>query len=257
MTNSILREHFNKNRKSLIELSMHFDIVKHGTIKGNLRESLINEFLQKNLPTCVDYLSGEIIDINNTTSGQIDIILQSTSDPRIQLYKYQHIALCDAVLAIIEVKSNLTTGKPDGHNSFVQALSTFKKVKLLDRKEKIKSLNKDYPDKETIPCLLFTYKGPSREVLVNAITAYSRHHKYGQKEFNKYLPEVIVVLNKGYYLYKEDGWIFKIKDINKIGTIYPHIEKEDTLIGMFVYLCNIIQSWNNNKHISNYVDYLK
>lgn len=257
MADSILKSHFNKTRKTLIELSKHFDIVKNGTVKGNIREGVVHEYLQKNLPTIVDYLTGEIIDIKGTRSGQIDIILQSISDPRIQLYKDQHIALCDAVLAVIEVKSTLTTGKPDGQNSFVQALTTFKKVKSLDRKEKIKSIDSDTSDKVTIPCILFAYKGPSYETIAKALRAYTSHYKYKQEECNKFLPDVIVVLNKGYYIYKEDGWIFKRDKKIIEGKLCPKKEKEETLIGMFVYLCNIIQSWNKNRHYSNYVEYLK
>lgn len=254
----ILKKHFNKTRNSLLELSNHFDILKDGTTKGNAREGLIHEFLQKNLPSIVDYLTGEIIDTEDLRSGQIDIILQSISDPRMKLYKDYHIALCDAVLAVIEVKSTLTTGDPQKGNSFNDAMNTFKKVKLLNRKVKIKSITPEISaDKETIPCILFSYKGPTYETLSNTIKEYVTFCKYDKEECNKFLPEIIVILDKGYYVYKEDGWIFKRDLKYDVGVLMPNLKEEETLIGVFVYLCNIIQSWNQNRRFSNYIEYLK
>ena len=257
MTDNILVTHFDKTRKTLLELSKHFEIVNNGTVKGNIREGVVHEFLQKNLPTVVDYLTGEIIDCKGARSGQIDIILQSISDPRIQLYKDQHIALCDAVLAVIEVKSTLTTGAPNGESSLVQALNTFKKVKSLYRTVKIKSITGDNQDKETIPCILFAYTGPPVETLANALKTYATQYEYKEEECDRFLPDVIVVLDKGYYAYKEDGWIFERTEEIVKGKLLPNKKTEETLIGMFVYLCNVIQSWNKNRQYSNYVDYLK
>lgn len=257
MTQRILSRHFDSIRKTLIEHSKYFNIARHGTVKGYIREALIQEYLRRTLPSIVEYSTGEIVDVDNQVSGQIDIILQSISEPRIQLYENYHIALCDAVHAVIEVKSTLTTGKPTGKNTLVQALKTFEQVKRLKRLKPIAGIGDHKEPKKTIPCILFAYSGPAYETLHKAILAYSNYRNYKENEWDTFLPEIIVVLDKGYYLCKNDGWIFSKDTTIPTGKIMRVGDKAKVLEGPFVYLCNLLQSANCHPVFSNYVEYLK
>lgn len=259
MSKRILTEHFAETRKEFLKHSNHLGIVDHGSIKGYVREALINEFLSKNLPPIVDFTTGEIIDRFDKKSGQIDIILQSISDPRISIYNDFHIALCDSVLATIEVKSNLTTGKPGGSNSLSKALETIEKVKSLNRKIPIENIYHIPEQKWSIPSFVYSYSGPKIETLIHAIDKYIDFKEYSLEKADRYLPEIIAVLDKGYFLYKDDGWIYKSdrKKGENITSIYRTNENEDeVLIGLFIYLCNLIQSWNQKHWNSNYLDYI-
>ena len=108
-----------------------------------------------------------------------------------------------------------------------------------------------------IPCILFAYNGPKLETLKNAIRKYSDYYNYEQKDWLKYFPEVIVVLNQGYYLYKVDGVIFANEEKHHVGKTGYNDKQEETLIGMFKYLCDLIIDRNLSIFRSNYTDYLK
>ena len=109
MEHRVLSEHFGKVKANLLALAEHFDIAEHGDVKGYGREALVDEFLRAHLPDQVEYLTGEILDEDDARSGQVDIILQSKTRPKIPLWGNIHLAFCDAVIAAIEVKSTLTT----------------------------------------------------------------------------------------------------------------------------------------------------
>lgn len=172
MTQRVLSEHFKKVRNTLFEYSKHFDIADHGDIKGYGREALVNEFLKNHLPDQIEYLTGEILDEADNRSGQVDIILQSKLFPKIPLVGNIQLALSDSVMAVVEVKSNLNT------QHLKNALSQFENIKRLKRQSIISgSPSSGIKDLKRTPCVIFAFKGPLLQTLIDNIIQYADEKK--------------------------------------------------------------------------------
>jgi hypothetical protein len=232
----VLGSHFAAVKRRLEEYSKHFDIAKHGDVKGYGREALVQEFLKTHLPSQVEYLSGEILDPSDNRSGQVDVILQSRRYPHIPLVGNLHLAFSDAVVAIIEVKSDLTS------QHLENALGQFAKVKALMR-----SVTLSYPfaaPLTSIPCLIFAFKGPTKNTLIDSISAYALKNELPLPRF---APDMTVVLDREYYVCRNDGWQFPVVPVP--GAFFrdwaglPH----ETLVGMYNYLNNVIQAHDNER----------
>lgn len=247
MASNTLKEHFVKVRGDLIALSEHLDIAKHGDIKGSGREALINQFLKSNLPSQVDFYTGEIVDKNDLKSGQIDIIVQAFSSPKIHLLNDLKIALADNVIAVIEVKSNLTTGDMTKGNHLKQALDTFRAVKLLQRDYKLKG-NHTHRDHPNTPCILFSYVGPSKALLIKKFVEYGMVNKL---DFDQFAPDITVVLDKDYSIFRNDGWISTTSSDKS----FLENKKRPSLTSLFVYLCKIIEVWNSSPKYTKFQEY--
>lgn len=233
MTYRILSEHFGRVKRKLLEYSGHFDIANHGDIKGYGREALVQEFLATHLPDQVEYLSGEILDPDDNRSGQVDIIVQSKLHPKVPLLGNLHLAFVDSVVAAVEVKSTLTT------QHLAAALDQCRKIKALRRNV---TLECDTPAAKltSIPCIIFAFRGPSKETLMKSINKYAAKHNIS---LNMFCPDMVVVLEADYYLCKNDGWQFPIIPVE--GAYFrdwsglPH----ENLVGLYNYLNNVIQSF--------------
>ena len=110
----LLLEHLKNNKEALLTYSDVISIAKHAVNLGTARESLIANFLKQNLPEYISYHTGEVFDSVDNRSGQIDIVLHPITAPKINLYNAINIFPSESVLAAIEIKSNLTTGKKSG-----------------------------------------------------------------------------------------------------------------------------------------------
>ncbi|MFH1446878.1 MAG: DUF6602 domain-containing protein, partial [Chloroflexota bacterium] len=175
MTNRILSEHFSKTRQRLLDQAEHIGLAKHGDIKGLAREAIIKVFLEENLPSLVEFKTGEILDYTDARSGQLDIVLQSIAAPRIPITDNLQITMADAALGVIEVKSNLTTATWEKSSHLKTAFETFEKVKKLKRDSCIEgTVHGRHIVFQKTPCFLVAYKGPTRETLLAKIRDYGR-----------------------------------------------------------------------------------
>ncbi len=196
----------------------------------------------------VDFSSGEIFDSKDNRSGQVDIIIQSKSDPRIHIQGNEFIVLLDTVIAVLEVKSTLTTGKT---GTLQNALRTIQKVKQLERKVLIdtKDCEKRKPHHAT-PSFIIAYNGPNAETLVKDIELF-----YGDSP-KKEWPDHIVVLKQGYYLTKDNGWVHNMENPSTM-PYFLEQRSEYSLCALFVYLCELIQHWDNKRvDYAHYTDYI-
>lgn len=112
-----------KNRFDYINNS-----IGHSLTKGEENEAEIRKLLIDFLPSNYGIGSGIIIDTQGKESKQIDIIVYDRTIPNYTLSSDSRIFLIDQVLATIEIKTTLTTGK-DG--SLIQSLGNVKSVKEL------------------------------------------------------------------------------------------------------------------------------
>jgi hypothetical protein len=236
----ILSQHFGAVRNKLLEYARHFDIAAHGDVKGFGREALVGEFLRSHLPPQIDYLTGEILDPVDQRSGQVDIILQSKRYPRVPLIGNVHLAFADAVVAVIEVKSHLTSQHLNA------ALGQFRRIKALQRSV---VLNKGPMAAELtkIPCVLFAFKGPTKDTLLALISAYAQGNNVS---LNDCSPDMVVVLDRSYYLCKNDGWHLPVVPVPggyfRDWAGLPH----ESLVGMYNYLNNVIQAhWERSPEL--------
>lgn len=118
--------HFQKSRDSLVSLYNLSKSSNHSVVTGNLRENFAKTFLSEHLGSNISWSTGQLIGYApvNQLSGQLDIILHSTDHPRFYFYdKYIKIVPSDAAIAIIEIKSDLTTGKGTS-DTLTQALDS-------------------------------------------------------------------------------------------------------------------------------------
>lgn len=182
MEDRCLAQHFKYIRERLLQYASHTGLAKHGDVTGLAREGFIKMFLKENLPSLVDFCTGEILDRNDNRTGQIDVIIQSALSPKINLFGDIQISLADFVLGIIEVKSTLTTASIDKNSHLKSSLETFRKVKALKRKKNLYEYRNSAKGAvpfylNNTPCFLVAYHG------ANADTVTKKNYRiWGDKQ---------------------------------------------------------------------------
>lgn len=252
MSGPVLSRHLVRTRQLLLDYAEHVGLLaKHGNVRGEAREGIIRIFLEENLPSLVEFKTGELVDCRDSRSGQLDIVLQSVAAPRIPVFRSVQTTMVDAALGIIEVKSNLTTGSWGRRSHLRSALETFQKVKSLER-HRLNLVGSNIGGKPVYhpntPCFLVAYKGPTKETLVRKLLDYGEHFHLGLDE---YAPEVVCVLDRSFYVYRDNGWLFP-RQQNEFGIGVG----DECLAGVFVYVCRIVETWNAQSHFTRFSDYL-
>jgi hypothetical protein len=133
-------QHFENLRKSLCSLYDQSKAASHTVVTGSLREGFIRAVLQGHLPSTASWSTGQIIGHapDAEASGQLDIILHSGELPQIFIHdRYIRLVPSDACIGIVEVKSEITTGKitnPTPTDVMSGALESLMKAKKVARK---------------------------------------------------------------------------------------------------------------------------
>lgn len=229
----LLLEHLRNNRDALLKYSDVISSAKHSVNLGSARESLIANFLKQNLPEFVSYHTGEVFDRDDKRSGQIDIVLHPITSPKINLHNAISIFPAESVLAALEIKSTLTSGSKSG--SLQEALVSCKKLKELSIQSSHQCEESFIVDQTTVPFVLFAFKGPKISTLKNHLNKNTNPRE---------LPDLIVVLDKGYYLVKHKNWhnaVGKMEDKYRVSD-----NQETVLLGIFEYILGIIEVWSAN-----------
>ena len=227
-------------------LSKYYDLTSISSHSGNIgfsRELISKHFLSINLPSSVVFSGGEIFDSDDNISGQIDLIIYPRSAPSLNIAEGINLIPVDAVLAVIECKSNLTTGSMEEGSSHLKlSLDACKKVKLLKR---INHIGAGVPGEivegnltahTNTPYMIFAFDGPEEKTLREKLYDYQKVNNLSLEM----MPEVITVLSKGYYLVQNNGWYIRKVSEN----VHWSKPSEDgmTLVGMYMYLMKIIES---------------
>lgn len=103
----MINKFFSVSREMLLNKFELSSLADHSTVLGNAREIFVREFLEKILPTDIEYRTGQITNLERNLSNQCDIILQKKSSPRLGLADSNQISFYEYVLSILEIKSNL------------------------------------------------------------------------------------------------------------------------------------------------------
>jgi hypothetical protein len=99
------------------------EALKHSVNLGGAREHFIKEILANFLPKSVAVGSGEITD-GRRRSGQQDVIIYRSDFPVLSGFGSVNTYLIEGVIATIEVKSDLSTGSPNGLYTAFQNVAT-------------------------------------------------------------------------------------------------------------------------------------
>lgn len=236
----VLIKHLKHNKEILKAKAIAISIAEHKVNLGTAREGLISNFLVHNLPENISYHTGEIFDANDERSGQIDLILHPISSPKINLYGEINLFPVETVLAGIEVKSVL-----NGKDDIFKALETCMKVKALEMEN-----DENFPN--GVPFIVFAFTGCKLDTMLSALEEYSHHDGLSVKD----LPDLIVVLDRGYSLWKNKnfGDFFNTTTYS----LYTEDNGNETLLTIFYFLLKRIESWfgttEKSMPIDKYID---
>jgi hypothetical protein len=209
------------------------------------------------MPEAVSYHSGEIFDSQTGKSGQIDIVLHPNTSPKLNVYGAINLFPVETVLAAIEVKSALCD-----EVEINKVITACHKVKKLERKWKRGSSQTvsfntgKFINVNSVPYIVFAYKGCTDKTFYKHMEAHAKTINQNKKIEHEYLPDLILVLNRGYCLEKKQS----DEDINSFEDRYLKLgEKQElVLLGLFDYLIRLINDFAENQ--SSYImpiDYYK
>lgn len=228
----LILEHLKNCKEYILIRSKAIGIADHRGNIGSAREALITQFLQNNLPKAINYSSGELFDSNGAKSGQIDIVLSPNTAPQINLFDNYNLTAVDTTLGVIEVKSDLSTGKT---GTLTGALDNCCKVKKLKKVNGGKlELSTTTIDLGTVPYLVFALKGSKYKAVLKTIDRYLNRKELTFKE----APDIITVVDQGYYLIKQKNWFFN--EAAEAKDIYKSVEAEEhTLLGIYDFILSL------------------
>jgi len=171
------------------------EILKHPPNLGGIREHFIKDVLEKFLPTSVLIGSGEITDGKNR-SRQQDIIIYQSNFPVIKGFDTVNLYLIEGVIATIEVKSDLSSGNPNGLMKAFENLATisslYNQALIIDgTQKKIKDLQRIYSAKTYV----IGYKGwRKKDSLLENFRKAGNKVKWNVPDI-VYQPEICIVKN--------------------------------------------------------------
>jgi hypothetical protein len=243
-TSKTMLSYFDKITKTLIQSSDLSSTLSHSVSKGTARELLIQDFLQKILPDNINLCSGQIFNVNDNFSGQIDIILSPKTHPKLQISENIAIFPIESVIGAIEVKSKLTTGNND-EDGLSKCLDSCKKLSDLSMENLMRGKHSTLSSYS-----IFAYDGPFINTIFEKIDDFAVKNKC--KYFNKDLPDVIIVLKHGFMLKKYDKALHLSRTWQGANKSYETLnKKDDILFEYFKYLINLInEAYESSNKIS-------
>ena len=244
----LIQKHLNNICSSLNEYYNLSSISNHSGNIGFSRELITKHFLCSNLPSNLDFTSGEIFDSDDERSGQIDIIIHPKSSIKLNIATGIDLVPIDSVLAAIECKSSLKAPQ------LKLALDSCVRVKRMNRINPI-GIDDGYLTKNNIPKLatdlleitgmlsaqnktpymIFSFKGPTEKTLRNNLLKYMENNNVSLD----CMPNLITILDRNYYLVKNDGFFIKKIPGNIHWSAPP---QQSTLLGMYMYLIKLAEA---------------
>lgn len=252
----LLQQHIHNISESMSSRFQMTSISSHSGNIGTARELVVKDLLKDNLPSNIAISTGEAFDSNDDKSGQLDIIIHSTSTPKLTVQDNIKILPIDGIICAIECKSNLTTGSmAEGASHLKSALDSCVKFKSLKRINPI-GIGSDYLREKGLsnhisthdliggiamalhktPFMIFAINGPSPETLREKLLEYQQKNNIDLES----MPDVITVLSKEYYFTRNNGWLFP----KAPGNVHwsQGASPNSTILGMYLYLSKLIEA---------------
>jgi hypothetical protein len=195
-----LTDHFERVRLSLVSLYRLSSTPSHGTVQGTLREGFIRSALGGHLGDALAWSSGQIVTraTQNWLSGQLDLVIHKSNSPQIFLQEnFVRLIPSSAVQAVIEVKSNMTTGDMSIGKSSVllQALdSVCDARRAAADMEPTSAITRLNPDKIVPTFLVAFYSGQTPDRIITKISDYISYRNLDPSDF---WPTAVLVLSGG------------------------------------------------------------
>jgi hypothetical protein len=248
----LLAQHLYNVAATMRLYSKQCGFAEHSDSLGAAREALCRMFMQQHLPQSVSYFTGELFDQKDVRSGQLDLILHPTWSPRLNLIDTIDLVFADAALAVIEVKSSLTTASMDKPSHLKAALDSCVSVKRMMRTATISGVQAGATvTLPRLPVLIFAFEGPTVETLRDKLDEYQKLNQLD----SEVLPDLITVLGRGYYLTRNTGWLFP--KINDPKVMWSHnSQPEAVLLGMYAYLTKVIEASLSAPQFTLFSEYL-
>jgi len=216
-------------------------IINHSLTKGEAREIPLIEFLKDNLPKTYSIVQGEVVDIKDSSSPQMDIMIYDNSRNIPFLSGEHYILPAEALLASIEIKSKLN------QEEIRKILKNTEKLKSLQPFGQTVDISKNKRTvEEKVTCRYF-----------HSVFAYETDiskKDWMKKEFERIkrvaneenidstLLDRLYVLNKGF--------------INTSDSVGKESEDNaDTFLHFYMNLLNFLQRENARRKTVPYLDY--
>lgn len=188
-----VQEHFMHLRTSLLSMYRDSKSASHTVVTGSLREAFVRSVLQGHLPANTSWSSGQMVGHAPETelSGQLDLMLHSGELPQLYIHDgFIRLVPSDACISVIEVKSEITTGKatnPKPTDSLSGAMSALRASKAVARFVDVGASNK-----KPVPFHIFGFVSRIKaETVLKAIYDNLSFHNNSSSE---QWPESIVIL---------------------------------------------------------------
>ena len=256
-----LTDHFERVRVSLVSLYKLSSTPSHGTVQGALREGFIRSALGGHLGDALAWSSGQIVTraTQNWLSGQLDLVIHKSNSPQIFLQEnFIRLIPSSAVQAIIEVKSNMTTGDMSTGKSsaLLQALDSLCDARRAAADmEPISAITKLHSDKIVPTFLVAFYSGQTPDCIITKISDYISYRNLDPCDF---WPTAVLVLSGGKK--NKNGFaIIKDADVRFAGTnprvttpngISCSIIKDSALAA---FICTLAEE---TEHVVDLVEYV-
>lgn len=163
---------------------------------GSEREFFVTELLGKIFPNSYRFSSGDIVDIDGNSSGQVDLILEFPHEPSFPSpVGDKRLVLAETAICSFEIKSSISQWgeaikKTKSINSVKRSLDFFITSTFEDGKVDVTGDD----IKEKIPTIVVFYKGPPE-----ISTLKCKFQSLPEAE----RPSAIFTLDKGFFIYKE------------------------------------------------------
>lgn len=170
-------------------------LLKHPGELGTAREQIIRDFLAAHLPNRFEVSTGFVFDCRGNVSRQLDIVVfDSAICPRFEVPGGKFLFPCEAVVAVGQVKSSLTS-----RNDFRSAVDSLASVKALDRSGNGKAfdpLHREFlSPRENHLHQVFTFLFITGDALAPETIAQSIHEDAFEIPV-EHLPNIVLALEK-------------------------------------------------------------
>lgn len=260
-----ISDHFEETRASLVTLYQNSRVAGHATVLGSLREGFVRSVLEGHVGDAVSWSTGQIVTKapDNHLSGQLDLVAHLGTSPQIFVQDYfLRLIPSECVQAVVEVKSDLTTGtmalNARATNVLKQALDSLVKVRCAGADCPMNAVN--LPAGRRVPAFIVAFKsGAKPEKVVEKTTNYLANRGLTPADF---WPTAIVVLSgpasspTGYALLR-DRW----PTISNHGTPWAHptVNAPVPLVtfsggeALAAMVCQVVSATDSSVNLEDYV----
>jgi hypothetical protein len=215
--------------------------------KGINREYIIRTLLEGFLPSNLRICSGEIIDMHDNSTGQIDLLIVRDNCPTIDITGPYKIYPIEGVLTAIEIKTNLDKDKLE------IALNQLNKICTL-KSYPYPPSHLPSPILERPMTIIFAYEGNNLNNIRELLDSfYNSHKKQNDVDtFTNHI-DIISILNKGTLIRNElINFEKKQPNCNEYKIYEDYSEGLSRLLYHILIYCNA-----NNFGIINFEHYFK